>query len=111
MIRRNVLFEPKLIEQAVLHHQPLPHHAESSAATPQGNGITLASGMRGVFQQNLPLADIDQDLPCYWRLAIRLVRMHSRGKITYGQRNTYPGVPDRWLSPPTKGERSAASYV
>src|SRR4030095_17072596 len=47
---RNVLLEPKLIEQAVLHHQPLAHHAESSAAPPQGNGITLASGMRAVFQ-------------------------------------------------------------
>jgi hypothetical protein len=57
VIGRDVILEPELIEQALLHHQTLAHHGPILLPRMPDQGITIRRPSRGLFQRNRPSAD------------------------------------------------------
>jgi hypothetical protein len=60
VIGRDMILEPELIEQALLHHETLAHHGPILLPRMPDQGITIRSQSRGLFQRNRPGDDIEQ---------------------------------------------------
>jgi hypothetical protein len=56
-----MILKPELVEQALLHHQTLAHHGPLLLLRMPHQGITIRRRSRGLFQRNLPGADIFKD--------------------------------------------------
>ncbi len=54
VIGRDVILKPELIEQALLHPEPLAHHGPILLPRMPHQGITIRRQSRGALQRSLP---------------------------------------------------------
>ena len=58
---RDKLFKTKIVEQGVLGGWKLPHHRHRSWSVRTGCNYLMSPDLRGVFQQNRPIPEVQRD--------------------------------------------------